>query len=86
MENSIYPLKTSVTLEVLLQLKYGVKVNPKSDSSTICVICAEDLKDTYVLTLPCGDCYHRNCIMNNIYVYKRTACPSCHEPMHNMHD
>ena len=72
----IYPLKTSILLDVLLSLHYECKLYGKYDHNEDCAICTDTLQNTYVLTLPCGHPYHRNCILKNIYQHKRTACPN----------
>jgi len=74
MEN-LYPLQTSVTLEVLLLDQYNFKSNGNYNKEINCSICMETMKNSYVIILPCDHVYHRNCALNNIYTYRRTCCP-----------
>lgn len=72
--------KNDVLLEIVLSVKHGWKniTNFKPDiDCNDCEICSEDLEDAYILKLPCGHIYHRNCILTNIGEYKRLKCPSC---------
>jgi hypothetical protein len=66
---------SSICWEILLLVNYGCSADDSYSRDKQCPICLDDLKEEYTITLPCGHTYHRNCILSNIFLYKRYKCP-----------
>lgn len=68
-------------LELILTMDYGWKyekfIRKDNKVDNDCLICLDDMHDTYVYVLPCGDKYHADCIIENTYYHARTLCPNC---------
>lgn len=91
--NCIIPLKYKydILAEVLLTYKYGCTATDKYDKDEECAVCYDNMKDTYTITLSCGDkhTFHRNCVLTMIQMEQtknylsRSAnkCPACFDLM-----
>ncbi len=65
----------SVLWEFVLINDYNCKGEFPSVDTNECTICSDELKEDYVIELPCGHRFHRSCILTNIITYKRKSCP-----------
>ena len=76
---------TTVFIEILLQYKYKCEsIMPYTITiDEDCVYCLDTMKDKYVIKLPCGHIFHRNCFLEQLLVHKITLCPciSCRKDL-----
>ena len=66
-----------IFVEAVLAMNYGWEQIPKCRSSEECTICLDTFLDTYVLKLPCGHVFHRDCILECVVNWKFRKCAVC---------
>lgn len=66
-------------LQASLIRNYEWKSYQNYDEDIECCICCCTLIDEPVFETNCGHKYHKDCIITNIYDYKRKTCPKCNK-------
>ena len=68
-----------ILAEAVLAMNYGWGQIPKCESTEECAFCFESFLDTYVLKLPCGHMFHRDCILFGVVDFNFRECAECEE-------
>lgn len=72
-------LKKKIEVEYVLKKHYGWKAIEEYNCDESCSLCLQNMKDSYVLKLPCSHVYDVDCILEAIIEYYYLKCPDCSE-------
>lgn len=66
--------------ELILTKNYGFKVIDHYPTEKECDICCDPMKNTLVITTPCGHKYHHECLLYEAIIeYGIVECPDCNK-------
>ena len=80
-QKTLKQVQDEIFVELVLCLMHGCAQHTKYNGiQKECIICAEELKDKYVIETNCKHCFDIDCIMSAVVTHKYTSCPQCNTP------